>query len=120
MGWTRWAKEGPARRSSMTRVWWIYHGLLLVKGRSLTYCLGAHAAITRPPLQMAKASGCLKTEEQLRRVHSKCHIFGHTHINTQETIEGVTYMQNAMGYGISPGTKLCVIHDGGRFKSYMA
>ena len=129
MGWTWWAKEGLARRSSMTRVWWIYHGLLLVKGGSLTYCLGAHAAITRPPLQMAKASGCLKTEEQLRRVHSKCHIFGHTHINTQQDLSGAapdgkpyacTYMQNAMGYGIRPGTKLTVVHDSGHFKSYNA
>ena len=70
--------------------------------------------------EMAKASGCLKTEEQLRRAKSKCHIFGHTHINTQNDLDGVTYMQNAMGYGISPGTKLCVVHDAGRFKSYMA
>ena len=45
---------------------------------------------------------------------------GHTHINTQHDINGVTYMQNAMGYGIAPGTKLTVVHDKGRFTSYMA
>ena len=28
--------------------------------------------------EMAKASGCLKVEEQLRRVKSKLHVFGHT------------------------------------------
>ena len=29
------------------------------------------------------------------------------------------YMQNAMGYGIAPGTKLTVVWDG-RFKEYAA
>jgi len=48
------------------------------------------------------------------------HIFGHTHINTVNDYDGVTYMQNALGYGISPGTKLPVINEKGRFKSYMA
>ena len=61
-----------------------------------------------------------QVEQQLRRVRSKLHVFGHTHINTQHDLDGVTYMQNAMGYGIAPGTKLCVVHDKGRFKSYMA
>ena len=70
--------------------------------------------------EMAKASGCLKLEEQLRRAGSKMHIFGHTHINTINTYYGCTYMQNAMGYGIAPGTKLTVVHDKGRFTSYMA
>ena len=70
--------------------------------------------------EMAKASGCLKLEEQLRRAGSKMHIFGHTHINTINTYDGCTYMQNAMGYGIAPGTKLTVVHDKGRFTSYMA
>ena len=47
------------------------------------------------------------------------HIFGHTHINTQHDLDGVNYMQNAMGYGIAPGTKLTVVWDG-RFKEYAA
>ena len=70
--------------------------------------------------EMAKASGCLQIEQQLRRVRSKLHVFGHTHINTQSEHDGVVYMQNAMGYGIAPGTKLCVVHDKGRFTQYMA
>uniref|UniRef100_A0A7S4BN38 Calcineurin-like phosphoesterase domain-containing protein n=1 Tax=Chrysotila carterae TaxID=13221 RepID=A0A7S4BN38_CHRCT len=70
--------------------------------------------------EMAKASGCLEIESQLRSAKVKLHIFGHTHINTVHEYEGVRYMQNAMGYGIAPGTKLCVVHDGGRFKDYMA
>ena len=70
--------------------------------------------------EMAKASGCLKVEEQLRRAGAKMHIFGHTHINTQNDYAGVVYMQNAMGYGIAPGTKLPVVHEKGHFKQYMA
>ena len=70
--------------------------------------------------EMAKASGCLKVEEQLRRIGAKLHIFGHTHINTVNEYDGVTYMQNAMGYGIRPGTQLTVVHDAGRFKTYLA
>ena len=70
--------------------------------------------------EMAKASGCLKIEDQLRKAGSKLHIFGHTHINTQHEYSGVVYMQNAMGYGIAPGTKLPVVHDKGSFTQYMA
>ena len=70
--------------------------------------------------EMAKASGCLEIETQLRRAGSKMHIFGHTHINTSHDLDGVTYMQNAMGYGISPHAKLTVVHDGGQFKTYLA
>ena len=40
-----------------------------------------------------------------------------THLNTVDEIKGVRYMQNAMGYGIAPGTKLTVVWDG-RFKEY--
>ena len=65
-------------------------------------------------------SGCLKIETQLRRIKSKLHVFGHTHINTVNEYDGVRYMQNAMGYGIAPGAKLCVVHDKGKFKEYMA
>ena len=70
--------------------------------------------------EMAKASGCLALETQLRRAGSGMHIFGHTHINTVNEYGGVTYMQNAMGYGISPHAKLTVVHDGGQFKTYLA
>ena len=70
--------------------------------------------------EMAKASGCLELEAQLRRVGAKLHVFGHTHINTQSDLDGVTYMQNAMGYGISPNAKLTVVHDKGKFKTYLA
>ena len=80
-------------------------------------------------MDMAKASGCLRIEEQLRRLRSRLHIFGHTHINTEHDLQGndatgapysCKYMQNAMGYGIAPGTRLPVVNDQGRFTAYMA
>jgi hypothetical protein len=96
---------------------------------TVSHCL-PRIELPLPPLfEMAKASGCLKVEEQLRRIHSTLHIFGHTHINTTSEYQGkapdgssyaCTYKQNAMGYGISPNAQLCVVHDRGRFKSYMA
>lgn len=70
--------------------------------------------------EMAKGVGTVELDAQLRRANSKLHIFGHTHINTTDEYDGVRYMQNALGYGISPGQKLCVVHERGRFKEYMA
>ena len=70
--------------------------------------------------EMAKGVGTVELDKQIRRAKSKLHIFGHTHINTSDEIQGVRYMQNAMGYGISPGQKLTVVHDGGKFREYMA
>lgn len=70
--------------------------------------------------EMAKGVGTVELDEQLRRAGAKLHVFGHTHINSTHQIDGVRYMQCAMGYGIRPGTKLTVVHDGGRFKEYAA
>ena len=70
--------------------------------------------------EMAKGVGTVELDEQLRRAGAKLHIFGHTHINSTHQIDGVRYMQCAMGYGIRPGAKLTVVHDSGRFKEYLA
>jgi len=70
--------------------------------------------------EMAKGVGTVELDKQLRRAGSKLHIYGHTHINTVAEYEGVRYMQNALGYGISPGQKLCVVHERGMFREYMA
>ena len=134
-------KEVRAGRSPRANLPLLHHQAFLVltrtarvRARTISAALAAcahadahHPGIVRVlqlPLpgvhEMAKASGCLKVEEQLRRVGSRMHIFGHTHINTQNEYEGVVYMQNAMGYGIAPGTRLPVVHENGHFKSYMA
>lgn len=42
--------------------------------------------------------GTSKLERQLRRLNSTTHIFGHSHINRQVQIDGVSYVNNAFGY----------------------
>jgi len=37
-------------------------------------------------------------DKQIRRIGSKVHVFGHTHINADKTIKGVRYIQNAFGH----------------------
>lgn len=43
-------------------------------------------------------SGSKKIEEQIRHLGSIVHLFGHTHINRDMTIDGVRYLQNALRY----------------------
>ena len=79
-----------------------------------------HPRLHRGPKFLGEIEGSSVLGEQVRRLKPDTHVFGHTHINTQNDYDGCTYIQNAMGYGISPGQKLCVVHDQGRFKQYMA
>ena len=37
-------------------------------------------------------------ETQLRALDSKLHVYGHSHVNRQVRIEGITYINNAFGY----------------------
>jgi len=37
-------------------------------------------------------------EAQLRVLDSKLHVYGHSHVNRQVRIDGVTYINNAFGY----------------------
>jgi hypothetical protein len=37
-------------------------------------------------------------ETQLRALDSKLHIYGHSHVNRQVRIDGITYINNAFGY----------------------
>ena len=65
--------------------------------------------------EMAKFCGCTEIDAQLRRAKSRLHIYGHTHINDEREIDGVRYVQSALGYGIAPGTTLRCVHAGGTF-----
>lgn len=57
-----------------------------------------------PPQQYLKfkglpfVAGSIKIEQYLRRIGSACHVFGHSHINVDRTIDGVRYVQNSLGY----------------------
>lgn len=42
--------------------------------------------------------GSDQLESQLRKFKSKIHVYGHSHLNCQTTIEGVSYINNAFGY----------------------
>lgn len=42
--------------------------------------------------------GCIDLEKQVRDLQSQCHVFGHTHIDWDKTIDGVRYVQNPFGY----------------------
>ncbi|KAH7826492.1 putative ser/thr phosphatase family protein [Monocercomonoides exilis] len=42
--------------------------------------------------------GSTRLEEQIRQLGSTIHCFGHSHINQELLLDGVRYVQNAMGY----------------------
>jgi predicted phosphodiesterase len=47
---------------------------------------------------LPRVAGCLELDEQIRRLGSSIHVFGHTHINCDLTLDGVRYVQNALKY----------------------
>lgn len=74
------------------------------------------------PKNMPKAAAALypvlgtsRLERQLRRLNPAIHVYGHSHINRNVTIDGVAYINNAFGYpheaSIAKKRLLC-IHDG--------
>lgn len=42
--------------------------------------------------------GSTQLDRQLRRLGSKLHVYGHSHVNRQVEIDGVSYINNAFGY----------------------
>ena len=42
--------------------------------------------------------GCLGLDEQVRSIESRVHVFGHSHVNLDERIGGVRYVQQALGH----------------------
>jgi len=56
--------------------------------------------------------GSEQLDLQLRRCHSSLHVFGHHHINRSVQIDGVTYINNALGYpGEQTGKSLLCVHE---------
>jgi len=47
---------------------------------------------------LPQVAGSAKLDQQIRAVGSTIHVFGHSHINRDQTIEGVRYVQHAMLY----------------------
>lgn len=42
--------------------------------------------------------GSAQIDRQLRRLGADIHVYGHSHVNRQVTIDGVSYINNAFGY----------------------
>lgn len=42
--------------------------------------------------------GSTRLEEQLRRLAPDIHVYGHSHINRNVRIDGIRYINNALGY----------------------
>lgn len=47
---------------------------------------------------LPKVAGSAVVEQQLRALGSEVHVFGHSHIPWDETIDGVRYLQHPLGY----------------------
>jgi predicted phosphodiesterase len=48
--------------------------------------------------ELPRVAGTQRLDDQLRAAGSVVHVFGHTHIPWDETIEGVRYVQNPLAY----------------------
>jgi len=53
-----------------------------------------------PPQQrlLYPVLGSARLEQQLRRLDPSIHVYGHSHVNRQVTIDGLSYINNAFGY----------------------
>ena len=47
---------------------------------------------------LPKVAGCLSLEDQIRRLHSSVHVFGHSHISCDRVIDRIRYVQNPLRY----------------------
>jgi len=56
--------------------------------------------------------GSTLLEEQIRDLHPQMHVYGHSHVNRQVVIDGITYINNALGYpgesGITARALKCI------------
>ncbi len=48
--------------------------------------------------QLAPVMGTRVLEEQIRWLGSSVHVYGHSHLNRHVEIDGITYVNNALGY----------------------
>ncbi|CAG9461398.1 unnamed protein product [Pedinophyceae sp. YPF-701] len=63
--------------------------------------------------ELAKNVGDLGIDAQLRRVGSRTHVFGHTHVNTDVELDGVRYVQHALeAAGGVRARPLCLVDPG--------
>lgn len=51
-----------------------------------------------PEFNFSRVAGCSALDDQLRRLGSSVHVYGHQHRNRWRSIEGVLYVSNCLGY----------------------
>lgn len=60
--------------------------------------------------------GTERLDQQIRAVGSSIHVYGHSHVNRQIVVDGVTYINNAFGYPheqrITTKQLVCIHRDG--------
>ena len=62
--------------------------------------------------EFAKCTGSLTIEEHVRALGARLHVYGHTHINAWHELDGVHYVQHALGYGVAVNAPLQLVWDG--------
>jgi hypothetical protein len=58
--------------------------------------------------------GNIRIEEQIRKIGSNIHVYGHSHVNTRMVKDNVLYINNAFGYPYETkitAKKLICIHN---------
>jgi Icc-related predicted phosphoesterase len=60
--------------------------------------LGANPVDPHPEFNFSRVAGCRRIENQLRRIGSRIHVYGHQHRNRWREIDGVLYVSNCLGY----------------------
>jgi predicted phosphodiesterase len=51
-----------------------------------------------PQFNFSRVAGSALIEEQIRRISSNIHVYGHQHINRDRVIDGVRYVSHCLGY----------------------
>ena len=58
----------------------------------------AYPADPIPTFNFSRVAGCRDIEQQIRKVGSLVHVYGHQHRNRRRLIDGVLYVSNCLGY----------------------
>ncbi|MFM0069042.1 metallophosphoesterase [Paraburkholderia aspalathi] len=60
--------------------------------------------------------GTSRLDQQIRRIGACIHVYGHSHVNRKVDIDGITYINNALGYPheqrIATRQLMCIYQDG--------
>jgi predicted phosphodiesterase len=59
---------------------------------------GSAVTDAHPRFNFSRVAGCMRLEEQIRRLGSVVHVYGHQHRNRHRLIDGVLYISHCLGY----------------------